>query len=137
MPIGKGPEGTHHPLVLPQWRSLQQVSTELFLVACPHEQIGCCAGHGRGHNNHILETAQLILHSMCSVRLADDFGDGPAEEVPTGGSAIAKQPPSPAQDRRAEELVERGTGCSERDAIAAALKDSGGNADKASDACAL
>lgn len=66
-----------------------------------------------------------------SVRLADDFGDGAAQEVPTGGPAIAKQPPPPEQDRHAEELVERGTGCSERDAIAAALKDSGGNADKA------
>lgn len=75
-------------------------------------------------------TTHLCQH--CSVRLADDFGDGPAEDSLAARFAVTKAPPSAPEWGKAEEdLVERGTGCSDRSAVAAALKTTSGNVDKA------
>lgn len=71
-----------------------------------------------------------------SVRLADDYGDGPAEDIPADWhSRTAAVPAAREWGSEEEALVQRGTGCDDGGAVTAALKECAGNSDKVCGKC--
>ncbi len=67
------------------------------------------------------------------MRLANDYGDGPAEDVPAGWQSCAAAPSARNWGSEEEELVLRATGCDDGGVAAAALTECAGNTVKARD----